>query len=336
MSTLSPLSPPFGETVELDSSFDLGSDPANPKLSRRRSKSHGSTQPAHLPGQPLISLTSPDISKHIEKELLTDKLNNFAPYLWLVATQNSSHISPLHKQIVRGRHIVIAEDPELHLVWAYDRIYIKPVPKWLLSRAFWVVHICGHEELEKAAKGYLRSWYYLVRHKSDFAIAQEHKLVPKGIKYGALMRFLDAFRQIPEDEVALRYHFGDLRLTRLNFYGKFFLGEWAFFKLYGQYGPYFARFYGPLLFVFGVLSVVLSAMQVGLAVQQGGGGGGGANWAGFTGASRWVAVVTLVMVAAIALFLALLWCGMMVREGIYAGKDLWRKKRSRRKQAGGA
>jgi hypothetical protein len=325
-------SPPFDAAVELDSSLVLGGDPAKPTLARRTklsalptSGSVTTSKSAHLPGQPLIPLTSSDdIFRHIEKELLTRKLDNFSPHLWLVATQKSSHISSLHKQIVRGRQIVIAEDPELHLVWAYDRVYVKPIPKWLLSHTFWIAYICGHEELEKAAKGYLRSWYYLVRHKSDFAIAQENKLVPKREKYGAFMRFLEAFGRIPDDEVTSRYHFGDLRLTRLNFYGKFFLGEWTFFKLYGQYGPYFARFYGPLLFVFGVLSVVLSAMQVGLAVEQVGVTG---SWAAFAGTSRWVAIVTLVIVVATALFLVLLWCAMLFREASYAGKDLWRKRR---------
>ncbi|KAI9770155.1 MAG: hypothetical protein M1840_003605 [Geoglossum simile] len=332
--------PPFEAAVELDSSLVLGGSPAEPTLARRAkltalpaSDSIKITQSAHLPGQPLISLTSSvDISKHVEKELLTKKLNNFAPHLWLVATQNSSHISSLHKQIVRGRHIVVAEDPELHLVWAYDRVYVKPIPKWMLSHAFWVAYICGHEELEKAAKGYLRSWYYLVRHKSDFTIAKENKLVPKGERYGAFMRFLEAFGRIQDDEVAQRYHFGDLRLTRLNFYGKFLLGEWTFFKLYGQYGPYFARFYGPLLFVFGVFSVVLSAMQVGLAVQQGRVTG---SWAVFAGTSKWVVILTLVVVVTVALFLALLWCAMLCREAGYAGKDMWRKRRKRRLRVNG-
>ncbi len=36
--------------------------------------------------------------------------------LWLVTTRSSASISPLGLQIVRGRTIVLTENPELHLV----------------------------------------------------------------------------------------------------------------------------------------------------------------------------------------------------------------------------
>ena len=77
-------------------------------------------------------------------------------------------------------------------------------------------------------------------------------------------------------------------------------------------------------------------MQVGLAVQQGGGGGFQGSWVGFASTSKWMAVVTLVVVAVVALFLALLWCGMMVREGSYAGRDLWRKRKGKKRGLGWA
>jgi hypothetical protein len=35
-----------------------------------------------------------------------------------------------------------------------------------------------------------------------------------------------------------------------------------------QYGARFARFYAPALFIFGIFSVLLSAMQVAMAVQK--------------------------------------------------------------------
>jgi len=38
-------------------------------------------------------------------------------------------------------------------------------------------------------------------------------------------------------------------------------------RVYSQYGAFFARFYGPLLFVFGILSLILSIMQVELGIE---------------------------------------------------------------------
>ena len=54
-----------------------------------------------------------------------------------MATQSSANINALNRQIVKGRKIIITEDPQLHLIWLQDRIHIKPVPQCLLSHAFW-------------------------------------------------------------------------------------------------------------------------------------------------------------------------------------------------------
>jgi hypothetical protein len=37
---------------------------------------------------------------------------------------------------VRGRRVTITEKPALHLVWFYERVFVKPLPKYLLSHAF--------------------------------------------------------------------------------------------------------------------------------------------------------------------------------------------------------
>lgn len=55
----------------------------------------------------------------------------------MMATQSSANINALHRQIFKGRKIVVTEDPQLHLIWLQDRIHIKPLPKCLLSHAFW-------------------------------------------------------------------------------------------------------------------------------------------------------------------------------------------------------
>jgi hypothetical protein len=81
-------------------------------------------------------------------------------------------------------------------------------------------------------------------------------------------RFIANFGRIEDLEVSPRYHYGELRLSRLNFYAPFLSGKFNFQKPHGQYSDYFARFYRPILFVFTMVSTVLSLMQVELAVEQ--------------------------------------------------------------------
>ncbi|KAI9742515.1 MAG: hypothetical protein M1835_003060, partial [Candelina submexicana] len=80
------------------------------------------------PGNHERACTRTRSSKTSRKEFLTADLDKLAPYLWLIATQSSQHISPLHEQVLKGRQIVITEKPELHLVWTDGRIFIKPIP----------------------------------------------------------------------------------------------------------------------------------------------------------------------------------------------------------------
>ncbi|PVH98052.1 hypothetical protein DM02DRAFT_683396 [Periconia macrospinosa] len=67
---------------------------------------------------------------------------------------------------------------------------------------------------------------------------------------------------VQDTDVTERYTYGELRLSRLNFYSKIFLRKLYFRRRHAQYGSYFAHFFAPLLFAFGLTSVVLSAMQV--------------------------------------------------------------------------
>jgi hypothetical protein len=36
--------------------------------------------------------------------------------------QSGANVSPLHRQRVKGRAIIVTEDSKLHLVWFYDHI----------------------------------------------------------------------------------------------------------------------------------------------------------------------------------------------------------------------
>ncbi|CAG8979288.1 hypothetical protein HYALB_00012671 [Hymenoscyphus albidus] len=105
-----------------------------------------------------------------------------------MSTYSSSNINPLHRQRVKGREIIITEEP----LWFHDRIYIKPLPKYLLSYRFWEMFLVNQstclggrrDAIRKAALGYLRTYRYLIQHESDFHIAkQDHLcLVPHGVR----------------------------------------------------------------------------------------------------------------------------------------------------------
>ncbi|KAH6980614.1 hypothetical protein BKA56DRAFT_585781 [Ilyonectria sp. MPI-CAGE-AT-0026] len=56
--------------------------------------------------------------------------------------QDSGNISPLYWQLVKRRTIIVTEDPKLHLVWIHDRIFIKPLPRYITSYAFWRDYLC--------------------------------------------------------------------------------------------------------------------------------------------------------------------------------------------------
>lgn len=157
-----------------------------------------------LPGCLRIALDDPDIGDFLCKELQTTELDEFEPYMWLKAKQDRKHISSLTEQIVRGRNITIIEKPRLHLVWAYDRFFIKPLPIYLLSRPLCDHFLLSHdpyispsvqEDLRRAASGLIRLIFVLIQHESDFIIAQDEKtrLILGETSYADFARFTQLF-----------------------------------------------------------------------------------------------------------------------------------------------
>ena len=231
-----------------------------------------------LPGHPCISLGNiPRLIAFLEAELWCKELEQMAPHLWMMSLHSSANISPLHRQIVKGREIVVTEDPLLHLVWLPQRIHIKPLPAYLLSFTFWNQYLLqptsplplgSRDRILRSALGYLRTYSYLICHESDFFIAQKSQLIPSSISWAEFCVFISRFDTIADSDVSKRYTFGELRLTRLNVYCKLFLGRMRLHRLPATtYSAYFSRFKTPSLFIFAMLSVVLNAVQVGLAAE---------------------------------------------------------------------
>lgn len=250
-----------------------------------------------LPGHPRTSLAEREVQGVLEQEMMTPDLNRMAPHLWLVAKPSSDHCNPLHEQIVRGRNIVITENPELHLCWIDNKVFIKPIPRYLLSWAFWRHYLDDSDasdpkakaKLQEAVLGYMRSYNFLVRHESDYRIAVQEHLIPAATTFEDFTIFISTFAGIQDSQVSPRYRFGELRLRRLNLWSPLLLRKTHFHKIVWQYGDYLAQYYAPYIFFFSIFSVVLSAMQVGVGAKP--------DWRAFYGVSAWFSVATLIIVS---------------------------------------
>lgn len=276
-----------------------------------------------LPGHPSLTLGDPQMKQFLDHEFWAQDLETLAPNLWVMTTHSSQNIKPLHHQRVKGREIVVTEEPRLHLVWFYDRIFIKPLPKYILSQKFWELFLVKQstylgdrqDPVRRAALGYLRTYRYLIRHESDFNIAkQDHlRLVPQDVDWASFCRFICAFDHIEDIDVSPRYSYGELRLSRLNFYAPFFLGIFNFERIHGQYGDYFARFYGPVLFIFAMASIFLNAMQVELAVDQ----VDSVHWSSLWAPFRYFSLIVLIGTAILSFFFICLWSWLFLDEWIF-------------------
>ena len=336
---------PFSKASQLNHQLDSTWSEASASYSLIRTDD---AQCENLPGRPRIRLHSTERFKQLEQEFATPDLNTFAPWLWLVGTQSSSHIHPLHEHVVNGRAIVITENPELHLTWSDKCIFIKPIPRYMLSHAFWVTHLGprasiatkdgrdkeASETLPPAVLGFMRTYYYLIQYESDLHMAKQHNLLPvddNEVTIESFHKFIAGFGEVQDDEVSLRYSsYGTLRLSRLNLWAKLALRRFQFYSVNHQYSEYFARFYGPILFLFGILTVVLSAMQVSLQAinnaentQK--------RWVPLQSASIWFSVATLLCICIIGFVISFLLIFMVGREIAFATRDLFRRRRWRKR-----
>lgn len=283
-------------------------------------------------GRPLSSAA---VSDFLHRELDTPILNELYPHLWLVAKKSGDHIDAIHEQRIQKRNITIAEDPALHLVRYYETLYLKPIPQCLFNHAFWESYLLPskmdcpgkpkgynsgiNSHICRTALGYLRSYSFLIRHESDYLIAQRADLIPKDISYQVFKHYILPFRAISDEDVSPRYHFGQLRLTRLNLAVQLLRppsGRGAVVPYYHkrkwQTGDFLRRFGTPLLFFFAAFSVVLSAMQVTLAAL------GQEAWAAFVRASWGFSVAVIILIAAFAASCVLGFLGLLVAQGQFA------------------
>ncbi|KAK3369476.1 hypothetical protein B0T24DRAFT_658863 [Lasiosphaeria ovina] len=223
-----------------------------------------------------------DLPGFLSDELRTPKLDNLHPYLWLAGLPIAAR--PLQRQRMMKRVIFLTERADEHLVWDQDRLFLKPLPSFLLCHDFWAQNLCHDAALHRSACGMLVSYAWLVEHESDFRLAKELGLVPAHVQWSAWVAFMKSFlssfnsggaNTCMMDHVDPRYQYGELRLSRLNMLTRYFVPRlWSrrnfffgFTSTSTWYTAFFERNFGWLLGVFIYLNVILTALQVGLATR---------------------------------------------------------------------
>ncbi|MCJ1458472.1 hypothetical protein MMC28_008845 [Mycoblastus sanguinarius] len=259
-----------GLKVEEDQASSLGAQDRLPQALRNM-------LPAAYYEKAAGTLVSPEDSlpSFLGVDLDVSRLSNMFESLWWAG--RPLHARSLCRQRMLKRDIVLTEQTDLHLLWFDSTIFIKPLPRYLCSQRFWMSHICNDQELFADACGFLLSYTWLICHESDFAIARELELIPS-VKWSQWRTFIQDVRKhlndLPFESINRRYLYGELRLNRLNIIYRFrgHNNEGAIMRgyLWGHhtYATWFNRNFAWIVVLFVYITIILTAMQVGLATTR--------------------------------------------------------------------
>ncbi len=217
------------------------------------------------------------IHRYLEWEMKVPRLNEIHGYLWLAGRPMCAR--PLHRQAMLGRELVITEQVDLHMVRQESRIFLKPLPEFLLSADFWTTYLCRDTDLHECARGLLLSYVWLVCSKSDLRIAQRGGLLDSEITWEGWRYFtktlLSSVDTSSLEGVNKRYHYRELRLSRLNWIHRMTIKKPSLTRIvrgymyeYNQYSDFVRRNFAWVIVVFVYITIVLTAMQVGLATDR--------------------------------------------------------------------
>lgn len=270
--------------------------------------------PPPVPATSAAGLGSPNAIRELPffyQELKVHGLNAIHSSLWVAGA--GGNISPLHRQIMMGRTILITEDPELHLIWSRSNIYIKPLPPFLLRPEFWqIFRSQGHEydHLRALALGMLKSYSRLIVYRSDFKIAREAGLLPftENIDFEAWFNLLHDKTIYNCESVNPRYIYGELRLNRLNWIYRFTKHQYVYLSLDTTYNEYLSRWWPLLLFLFAFMTIALTAEQVLIAARP--------DYQVYADVSNIFAIVVLLMFLVIGVVYLMLYILMLLWNSV--------------------
>jgi succinate dehydrogenase/fumarate reductase cytochrome b subunit len=233
---------------------------------------------AYVDNQRTLKAIDPrSLRGYLEQELDVSRLNKVHKHLWLTSLPIGAR--PLHRQVSIGRKIVVVERADLHLVWRANIIFVKPLPDFLMDHEIWTEHLCQQNHTFQDANGFLLSYLWLICSQSDFKIAHEKGLLSSDITWAQWTTFSQAvMSKVHYDSlknVNPRYLYGEIRLSRLNWIYRLctktrntttFIRGYEFG--YYEYSTFLQRNFAWLLVGFIYITIVLTAMQVGLATKE--------------------------------------------------------------------
>ncbi len=215
-----------------------------------------------------IMVAKPDDLDYVCSELNVKRLNELHNWLWIVGRPMPPRA--LHMQRIKSREIFVTEQMDLHLVWAPKAIYVKPIPRFLLDPGFWQAYLGGDQQLYAYAIGFLLSYAALIEHESDYRIAMEKHLLPDEVTWSQWVLLVEQLLSSPYlSHMNKRYLYGELRLGRLNLIYRLGKGRIrGYLNNSTTYSTFVRDNLSSLITLFAYITIVLSAMQVGLATHH--------------------------------------------------------------------
>lgn len=228
-----------------------------------------------------ILLASSHVQRFLKDDLSFSGLDKVYKYLWWAGRQFPAR--PLHRQVHElGRAIALTCRADLHLVWCSEtrRVFLKPLPKYLLSYFSWASHVSIDQDLDASARGFLLSYIWLIRNEHDWAMAHDASLLPAEVTWVAWRGFVESVIRSGGLSVNglvgvhRRFHYGELRVNRLDHIYRFTRpsNRQPLLRGYGgllpsSYSDFFRKEFGWIIVVFAFCTTLLSALQVGLATD---------------------------------------------------------------------
>ncbi|KAJ3959279.1 hypothetical protein N0V92_004114 [Colletotrichum tropicale] len=174
---------------------------------------------------------------------------------------------------------------DLHLVCSHTQLYAKVIPPFLLEPTFWIRHLscrdgyncsdnpsnsCSRRTLWKSAVGFLYSYRALIRHESDFRLAQDNYSLLDQTEWADWKRFVAELNTKHTDgQIHERFMYGELRRSRLNklllIRSKF--RESTYVPRWYRHREFFRDNFAWLASATVYIAIVLTAMQLGLATD---------------------------------------------------------------------
>ncbi|KAK4149430.1 hypothetical protein C8A00DRAFT_46965 [Chaetomidium leptoderma] len=227
------------------------------------------------PGKRAVGDPAEDTPAFLRRELSLGGLAGLLKHLWFAGAERPA--MPLHSHVAMGREIVVFDRMDMHLLWTNEgRLFVKPVPRFLLSLEFCQTNLqcpdgctCRDPPANacrgvprRVALGFLYTYACLISSETDFHIANEKRLLPP--------RELLRMHENDPGAVHPRFLRAELRLSRINTISRF--TSLPLFNPYVRgrhnYGSLFRDNLAWMATTTVFVAVVLTAMQVGLATER--------------------------------------------------------------------